>query len=194
LDTRYEDDGAHRVLMIVDGTLVYSKTPLGIAEISLRSAQLPMRTRRILIMIDGKRTVDDLSILAKPGEIESAIASLESGGLIQRVSYQGAIDVPTINGRDSDAGFSSGFGGPSTTTGGLDERDPSPITLEEVKRRAVRGLHDRLGPEADSLAMRIESCRTIEEFRYRVREAERLISTALGASAAQEYLKALRRG
>ena len=54
--------------------------------------------------------------------------------------------------------------------------------------------HDRLGPEADSLAMRIDSCRTIEEFRYRVREAERLISTALGASAAQEYLKALRRG
>ena len=173
MDTRYEDDGAHRVPVIVDGTLVYSKTPRGIAEISLRSAQLPMRTRRILIMIDGKRTVDDLSILAKPGEIESAISSLESGGLIQRVSYQGAIDVPTINGRDSDAGFSSGFGGPSTS-GGLDERDPSPITLEEVKR--------------------IESCRTIEEFRYRVREAERLISTALGASAAQEYLKALRRG
>ena len=145
----------------------------------------------MLIMIDGKRTVDDLSILAKPGEIESAIASLESGGLIQRVSYQGAIDVPTINGRDSDTGFSSAFGGPSTS-GGLDERDPSPITFEEVKRRAVRGLHDRLGPEADSLAMRIESCRTIEEFRYRVREAERLISTALGASAAQDYLKALR--
>ena len=193
MDTRYEDDGAHRVPVIVDGTLVYSKTPRGIAEISLRSAQLPMRTRRVLIMVDGKRTVDDLSILAKPGEIESAIASLESGGLIQRVSYQGAIDVPTINGRDSDTGFSSGFGGP-TTSGGLDERDPSPITLEEVKRRAVRGLYDRLGPEADSLAMRIESCRTIEEFRYRVREAERLISTALGASAAQEYLKALRRG
>ena len=30
---------------------------------------LPMTTRRVLIMIDGKRTVDDLSILAKPGEL-----------------------------------------------------------------------------------------------------------------------------
>lgn len=191
LGHHYKDYGAHRVPMIVDGTLVYSKTPRGIAEISLRSAQLPMTARRVLIMIDGKRTVDDLSILAKPGEIESAIASLESGGLIQRVAYQGAIDVPTINGRDTDAGFSSGFG--PSTSGGLDDRDPSPITLEEVKRRAVRGLYDRLGPEADPLAMRIESCRTIEEFRYRVREAERLISTTLGAGAAQEYLKALRR-
>ena len=121
-----------------------------------------------------------------------AISSLENAGLIQRAAYQSAIDVPTINGRDTDVGLSSALGGPSTS-GGLDDREPNPMTLDEVKRRAVRGLHDRLGPEADSLAMRIESCRTIEEFRYRVREAERLISTALGANAAQEYLKALRR-
>jgi hypothetical protein len=107
------------------------------------------------------------------------------------VSYQGAIDVPTINGRDGDAGFSSAFGGPSTS-GGLDERENS-ITLEEVKRRAVRGLHDRLGTEADSLAMRIEACRSVEEFRSCVREAERLISNVLGSGAAQDYLKVLRR-
>jgi hypothetical protein len=47
----------------------------------------------------------------------------------------------------------------------------------------LRGLHERLGPEADTLATRIESCRTIEEFRYRVRDAERLIATALGPAA-----------
>ena len=89
----------------MDGTLVYSKTPRGIAEISLRSAQLSMTARRVLIMIDGKRTIDDLSLLGKQNDIENAIASLEDGGLIQRVAYQSAIDVPTINGRDTDAGF-----------------------------------------------------------------------------------------
>ena len=176
----------------MDGTLVYSKTPRGIAEISLRSAQLSMTARRVLIMIDGKRTIDDLAVLGRQNDIENAVASLEDGGLIQRVAYQTAIDVPTINGRDTDAALSSALGGPSTS-GGLDDREPNPMTLEEVKRRAVRGLHDRLGPGADTLAMRIEACRTIEEFRYRVREAERLITTALGAGAAQEYLKALRR-
>lgn len=176
----------------MDGTLVYTKTPRGIAEISLRSAQLPMGTRRVLIMIDGKRTVEDLSIVVKPGEIESVIAKLESGGLIQLVSLHSSLDVPTINGRDTESGQNSALSAPSTT-GASYERDPSPITLEEVKRRAVRGLHDRLGPEADTLAIRIENCRTIEEFRYRVREAERVISMALGPAAAQEYLKALRR-
>ncbi len=175
----------------MDGALIYSKTARGIAEISLRSAQLPLATRRVLIMIDGKRTVDELSILVKPGEIHTVISSLEDGGLIQRMSLHGALDVPTINGRFEESGFSPAFGGPTTTT--FDERDPNPITLEEVKRRAVRGLHERLGAEADTLATRIENCRTIEEFRYCVRDAERLISTALGSNAAQEYLRALRR-
>lgn len=174
----------------MDGTLVYSKTPRGIAEISLRSAQLPTATRRVLIMIDGKRTVDDLSIVVKPGEIHGVIAKLEGGGLIQPVSLHASLDVPTINGRDTESGLSSVLSGPSTS-GALDERDP--ITLEEVKRRAVRGLNDRLGNEAATLAARLENCRTIEEFRYCVREAERAISMALGPAAAQEYLKALRR-
>jgi len=169
----------------VDGTLVYSKTPRGIAEISLRSAKLSMTTRRVLIMLDGKRTVDDLSMLAKASDIESAISALETGGLIQRVAFQGNLDVPTINGRESEGGLN--------TTGVLDERDANPVTLEEVKRRAVRALHDRLGPEADAISMRIEECRTIEDFRNCVREAERLVSAALGAAAAQEYLKSLRR-
>ncbi len=176
----------------MDGTLVFTKTPHGIAEISLRSAQLPMATRRVLIMVDGKRTVEDLSIVVKPGEIEGVIAKLESSGLIQPVTLHGPLDVPTINGRDTESGQNSALNAPSTT-GASEGRDPSPITLEEVKRRAVRGLHDLLGPESDTLAIRIENCRTIEEFRYRVREAERVISIALGPAAAQEYLKALRR-
>ena len=172
----------------MDGTLVYSKTPIGVAEISLRSAQLTMATRRVLIMIDGKRTVDDLSIVVKPGEIAAVIANLEGSGLIQRVSHFAALDVPTIYGRDSETGL-----GGLSTSGDLDERDASPITLEEVKRRAVRGLTDRLGPSADYLAMKLEECRSIEEFRYCVREAERVVSSALGRNAAQDYLKELRR-
>ncbi len=175
----------------MDGTFVYSKTPRGIAEISLRQAQLSKTARRVLIMVDGKRTVEELSILGKQSEIESAISSLESGGLIQRLAYQSAIDVPTLNGRDNDAGVSSAFGGP-TTSSGIDERE-NPITLDEVKRRAVKGLYDRLGPNSDALAILIEECRTIEEFRDCVRQAERMISNALGSTAAQDYLKGLRR-
>lgn len=168
----------------MDGSFVYSKTPKGVAEIAARSAQIAMNARRVLIMIDGKRTIDEVSVLVRPGEINSIIAQLESGGFIQRAS--GSLDVPTVNGRDTEFGVVSG-----PNTGGLDERDG--MTLDEAKRRAVRELTDRLGPDAETIALRIEGCRTIEEFRSRVREAERIVAGALGANAAQDYLRALRR-
>jgi hypothetical protein len=173
----------------MDGTIVYSKTPKGTAEVAARSAQLSMTARRILIMIDGKRAIDELLVLVRPGELEGIIGQLESSGLIQRASISGALDVPTINGRDAE--FSFAPAGPNT--GGIDEREGTSITLEEAKRRAVRELTDRLGPEAERLAIRLEQCRTIEEFRGCVREAERFVSLALGPAAAQEYVRALRR-
>lgn len=173
----------------MDGSIVYSKTPKGTAEVAARSAQLSMTARRILIMIDGKRAIDEFLALVRPGELEGIISQLEASGLIQRASISGALDVPTIIGRDVEFTFSSA--GPNT--GGVDERESNPITLEEAKRRAVRELTDRLGPVAEMIAIRIEQCRTIEEFRGRVRDAERFVSLALGPAAAQEYVRALRR-
>jgi hypothetical protein len=84
---------------------------------------------------------------------------------------------------------------PAAASGGamIDERDLTPITLEEAKRRASRELTDRLGPDAEVVAIRLENCKSIEEFRERVREAERLIAAVLGQPVAQEYLRALRR-
>ena len=169
----------------MDGSIVYSKTPKGVAEVAARSAQLSMTTRRVLIMVDGKRTVDDLAVLLRPGEIDAVITHLESAGLIQRNSATHAIDVPTVAGRVLETVA------PTTQGGAPDEQNP--MTLDEAKRRAVRELTDRLGPGAESLAIRIEGCKTIEDFRERVREAERLVTAALGQAAAQDYLRALRK-
>jgi hypothetical protein len=169
----------------MDGSLVYSKTPKGVAEVAARSAQLSMTTRRVLIMVDGKRTIDELAVLLRPGEIDAVMTQLESAGLIQRNSATHAIDVPTVAGRVLESVAPTTQGGPP------DEQNP--MTLDEAKRRAVRELTDRLGPGAESLAIRIEGCRTIEDFRERVREAERLVTAALGPAAAQDYLRALRK-
>lgn len=168
----------------MDGSLVYSKTPKGVAEIATRSAQLSMTTRRVLIMIDGKRSVDELAVLLRPGEIDAVIGQLESAGLIHRSTASHPLDVPTIGGREMDA---------MPTTQGASGEDSNPMTLDEAKRRAVRELIDRLGPDAESLALRIESCRTIEDFRECVRQAERFVSAAMGPAAAAEYLRALRK-
>lgn len=172
----------------MDGSIVYSKTPKGVAEVTTRSAQLSMTTRRVLIMIDGKRSVDELAVLLRPGEIDAVISQLEGAGLIHRaIPSHSSIDVPTIFGRDQDAMP------PAPTSSGAPTEESNPITLEEAKRRAVRELIDRLGPDAEQLSLRIEHCRTIEDFRERVREAERLVSAALGPAAAADYVRALRK-
>ncbi len=172
----------------MDGTLIYAKTAKGTAEVAARSAQLSMTSRRVLIMMDGKRTVEELTNLVRPGEIDTIIGQLEAAGLAIRLSSSASLDVPTITGQVSDVEL------PAANTGGvIDDRDLNPITLEEAKRRAVRELNDRLGPEAERMAIRIEQCRTIEQFRERIRESERFVAGALGPAAAQDYLRALRR-
>jgi hypothetical protein len=190
----------------MDGSLIYAKTPKGVAEVAARSPDLPMVSRRVLIMMDGKRTLDELSVLVRPGEIEAIVTQLESAGLAERT---GASSPPaTLNGRPTvvppqptpvatpvaaPVAAPTAPVAPITVAPTGSEAELAPITLDEAKRRAVRELTDRLGPEADRVAIRIESCRTVEEFRERVREAERYVSMALGAAAAQDYLRALRR-
>jgi len=173
----------------MDGSLIYAKTPRGVAEVGARSAQLSMVARRVLIMMDGKRTVDDLAVLVRAGEIDAIVTQLESEGLAEKA---GEVVAATVAPRAISEPARPGT--PTVAPPVPDERELAPITLEEAKRRAVRELNDRLGPEADVMAMRIEACGSIDEFRERVRDAERFVTAALGAAAAQDYLRALRRG
>ena len=173
----------------MDESLIYAKTPKGVAEVGARSAQLSMVTRRVLIMMDGKRTVGDLAVYVRAGEIGAVITQLESEGLAEKT---GEAVPATLAPRA--IGEPARSEAPTVAPPVPEERELAPITLEEAKRRAVRELNDRLGPEADVMAMRIEACRGIDEFRERVRDAERFVTAALGAAAAQDYLRALRRG
>jgi hypothetical protein len=173
----------------MDGSLIYMKTPQGVAEVGARSAQLSMVARRVLIMMDGRRTVDELAMFVRAGEIDAIVTQLESAGLAERA---GGAAPTTVT--PQAAGVPAAAQLPAIATPVPEERDLAPITLDEAKRRAVRELSDRLGPDADVMAMRIEDCRSIDEFRERVRDAERFVAAALGAAAAQDYVRALRRG
>jgi hypothetical protein len=74
----------------MDGSLIYAKTPKGVAEVGARGAQLSMVARRVLIMMDGKRTIDDLAMYVRPGEVAAIITQLESEGLAERAGAGGA--------------------------------------------------------------------------------------------------------
>lgn len=172
---------------VMDERHVYSKTPKGVAEVASRSAAVGMGARRVLIMVDGKRTVAELALLLKPGELNGVLTQLESQGFISRVQAADAIRPLT---RPMDLSTATALD-INSVGGENDERNL--LTLDEAKRRAVRELVDRLGPEAETTSVRIERCRNGDELRDRVREAERLVAGFLGEAAAQDYMRALRR-
>ncbi len=170
---------------------VYAKTPKGSAEMAARGGSLTMAARRVLIMIDGKRSLGELAAMLRTSELDSVVGLLEAQGFIVRSS--------------------GASGGPPTVFGNTRAEEPPPrealevntigadaverplLTIEEAKRRAVRELNERLGPEAEIMSVRLEQARSADELRDRLREAERLVAGLLGEAAAADYLRALRR-
>ena len=187
----------------MDSHLIFSKTPRGTEEMNARTAGLSLHTRRVLIMVDGKRSIAELTQYARAGEILDVLSQLETAGLIVRPAPP---PPPPPTAPPSSAGPAT-VGGPATVRGPATVKRPRTlssavteggdpqsvvITLEEAKRRAVRELLDRVGPAGDDMARRIERCESSEEFRDRVRDAERLIAGFINDAAAQDYLRALR--
>ncbi|HUL64509.1 MAG TPA: hypothetical protein VLW55_07815 [Burkholderiaceae bacterium] len=163
---------------MLDDWLVYAKTAKGAAEVASRSGAVSLAARRVLIMIDGKRNIAELAPLARTGEISAIVEQLEVQGLVQPVQV-GA------------AGTTSIFAPPEA--GEEFGEDRLVGNIDSVKRRAIRELADRLGPDAEVMASRIDHCRSTEELRQRLHEAERLVAGMLGEMHAQEFLRALRR-
>lgn len=161
-----------------DDRLVYAKTAKGVAEVNSRSGAVSLAARRVLIMIDGRRTITELAPLARAGEISAIIEQLEAQGFVHR-AQAGAAVAPALP--------------PAPEASEELGEDRLFANFEAVKRRAVRELSDRLGPDAEVMAVRIEHCRGTEELRQRLHEAERLVAGMLGDAHAQEFLRALRR-
>jgi hypothetical protein len=172
----------------MDESLVFAKTAKGVIEVARRSGGLSMTARRVLIMIDGKRTVGELAPLAGNGGIDAVIGLLESQGFVHAAAPESnSARAP----RAADPGPTTAAGLDVLTSGPGGER--TLLTVDEVKRRAVRELTERLGPGAETMAIRIEQSRSSEELRERLREAERLVAGFLGEISAQEFIRALRR-
>jgi hypothetical protein len=64
--------------------LIYRKTPKGVAEIETRAHRLSPRVRSTLILVNGKRDVDDVrALVAQPAE--ETLSRLAEQGFIEAV-------------------------------------------------------------------------------------------------------------
>jgi hypothetical protein len=184
-------------------SLIYSKTAKGVAEVAARSGALTPAMRRVLIMVDGRRTAAELELVARDGEFEGIVAALLEKGMIEQTGTVEA-DIPDWVDDDEEAtvlmesprgpdavpalrAAAQAVAAPAPAPAPA-PAEPKTPTLDERKRMAVRALYDRLGPYGEEPAARIQECKTLEELGEKLTHACRRIALFRGEQAAREYL------
>ena len=152
-------------------SIIFRKTAQGVTEVETRAHRLPPRMRATLILVNGKRDVDDLKLLLT-SQADETLRFLSEHGFIESVgeTLPAALSAPA----------------PPRAPAPSAPAKPAP-TFESTRRFIVRELNDVLGPPAESLAMRIERAPTPDELRPLVAQGVRLVQAARGQAAADAF-------
>jgi hypothetical protein len=156
---------------VIHKNLLYQKSAKGTEAIATRQHGLGPKLRSLLIMIDGKKTFDDLvKVSHSPGDAEQALDQLLQDGFIEPSAA-----AP----RPAQTVFTASAPAPLTAE--------SQTSLAEAQRYAVRRLTDIMGPNAEDLCLRIEATRTANEFESVVTKAEGLLRQFVNSTTASEF-------
>ena len=137
---------------------IYRKTPLGVAEVESRALKIPQRLRSLLIMIDGKRSAASLAAMA---HAEACIAELHAQGLIE----------PAVT--------------PAEPPSAPQPAARPAASFEASRRLVVRELNDALGPAAETLSIRMERARSVDELRALLPHALQVVASMRGRAFSQ---------
>ena len=154
---------------MVQRTAVYHKSDKGVQSLAARDPVLTPKLRSMLIMVDGKRTLEELAKLAG--------ALVDAEQLMGQLLELQMVEAVAAAAPGPAAGASSA---PAPLTA---------VTLAEAKRFAVRRLTDLLGPTAEDLCLRIESTRTAADFAAAVKRAEAVLRDFGGSDMAASFAR-----
>lgn len=158
--------------------VVFGKTEKGRVEIAERTAGLHPRTRRVLIMIDGKKTVDDLRELVAADDLTHTLGELEEYGFIEALSVR------------DDSGDERPVDGPLPSISGFRElpEPGDPEDLEKARHFMINTLRTFCGQYTHmTLMSAVNSAKTHGEMRLLFDDWYRLIvDTRQGRRRAEE--------
>jgi hypothetical protein len=137
--------------------VVFTKTKKGYGEIEHRGGELTPRIRRVLIFIDGKRTVDDLRPMLNADDLTHTLGLLEEEGYIEILATQDRTGQTTA--------ISSGQTLPSITSfRDLSETDA--LSLAKARNFMTNTVNAFVGTVGtSSLLDRIQKAQSHEELR-----------------------------
>jgi hypothetical protein len=159
---------------------IFRKTELGNAEIANRRLGLRAELRRLLILIDGRKTAGTLATFVRLPEVDGLLYELQSLGVIEVADGTAVAPAPTAA-----APSASAQGGDAALA-------PTQDQFLAARRAAVRFLNDTLGPDAESLALKLERTANAAELRDVVTQIRQSLERMMGTNTAQRFLDTVR--
>ena len=155
----------------------FAKTDKGKVEMAERSGDLTAVQRRLLILIDGRKSENDLSAFARGGELDDALEQLLRLGLIEPTSQLASLQPIAAEG----------------FVAALERGPPRPATsvpeFEKVRDAASRFVSERLGAVGEPICAAIERCGSPAELRSLLRGIEIFVSQRLSAETARAFVQ-----
>ena len=156
---------------------IFIKTDKGRAEVAERSGALSPLQRRVLILVDGKKMVNDLGAFVRVGELDGTLAQLLQAALIVSTNHDVQMLAPAA------PGFAA-----STLT----EPPRAATDLDEflkVRQQASNFVMERLGTSGEPICVAIDRCDSPAELRKLLRGVEIFVSQRLNAETAQAFAR-----
>lgn len=162
---------------------IYRKTAKGHSEIETRAHRLSPRQRSALIMIDGRRSDDDVRKLI-PQQADETLRLLGEQGFIEIIGITQDLPAPRV--------IPAAVAAPAVQvavpmSAPVARPAAPPRDFEATRAQAVRLFTDMVGPMAESLAIKMERARSPDELRILVQTAQQIIGNTRGGRAAADY-------
>lgn len=159
---------------------VYRKTAKGVTEIETRAHRLMPRLRGVLILVDGKRSDEELGPLVG-GDAAAPLASLHNDGFIEVLAT--LADRPAE--RPHDRGVSER--GVERRASGSADAASSLRAFETLRRDAVRSVNDQLGPAGETVALELERAKTPADLQRLLLLSVQVLRDFRGVAAAEAF-------
>lgn len=148
----------------MEAQAIYRKSDKGTEAIATRGHGVGGKLRMLLILVDGKKNVEELTRLAAGmGESAQLLEQLEADGFIEVIPGGAAARLA---------------GGPAVASG---------ADLSKLKSLATRLLLEQLGPLADELSLRIEATKDLPQFVEAMKRAYTVVRDVKGQAAADRF-------
>lgn len=154
-----------------------SKTDQGRQEIAQRSGALTPVQRRLLVLVDGQKTVNDLDAYVRVGERDAALRQLLALGLV----------VP--DGPVAELGPAAAEGFASANLQEPPRAATDPQIFAQVRIEAARFVHNRLGSAGEPICEAIARCRNPQELRAMLRGVEIFVGQRLDPATTQAFAR-----